>query len=400
MCGLGPDNLRADNGKPNVTTWMTVATERRAPIREKDVLDEVRGSCCPHLPTASLLNQAEADIPIMHHLGEDASIFCGLIGGPRVWHHGGLTGRTNPMKSRAERRREARQAQKTGQPQAANAPPTSQRRLAVAIVLMLFFCTSLAVVRGGRLWANIPLWLSVIGWAVMVATALAGLLIWRAERKNFRLKGRWLLLGFVICCGGIGSGYFFAKSIYDVSVALELRELRAKYPDMIRATEQWDHTHWTTQTCQRNLAGHDQMVKDVLYQEAPPSVEAFGLLMAINQVAYIAGCDVDINAQSKPLLDEDKRWRKSAPWQYSVLRQWVNRDGWPRNHVACRWEVERAQLAGKQDVAKRMETLCNQWQADKTSPWNGGDSLKNAEKAIELENRLREREEQKITNKP
>lgn len=302
------------------------------------------------------------------------------------------------MKSRAERRREVRDARKNGLGQEAPLPVTSQRRLALSIMLMLFFCTSLALVQGGRLWVDLPMWLSTIGWIIMVVAAAAGFFIWRVERKNFQLKARWLMWGFFICLGGCGAGYIFAKSLYDAHVALELRSLRTEYSTMIRAAEEWKHTHWTAQACQQNLARHKEMVNDVLNQDHPPSREEFALLMAINQVAYIAGCDVDINAQAKRLLDEDKRWQTSAPWQYSVLRRWVNQNGWPRNYEACHWEVERAMLAGKERVAKHMEILCNQWQADKISPWSGGTSLLNAEKTIELEDRLLEQDMKKIDN--
>ena len=288
------------------------------------------------------------------------------------------------MKPRAERRREAREAQKRG-PQAPAEKSNTQRRLAGSILLLFFFCVCVSLVVGGRLWISVPGWLAAIGWILIGGVGLLGFWTWKNERKHFKLQGKWLRwLFYIIVLGAIGS-YAFTQSIRNIQVSLEVREIRQTHKTLIEATEQWKGTSWAGAECDRVMKTHPALVKQILHSPLPPSSDSFRLLMAVNQVAYMAGCDVDFNSQAKQLLDDDNTWRKAAPWQYNALRAWVNQGGWPRGYGACHWEVSRARIGGKETVAKRMESLCRQQQPDKLSPWNGGLSLAMAEKMVALE---------------
>ena len=293
------------------------------------------------------------------------------------------------MRTRTQRRLEEREAMKRGErPTPSGNDEREQRqharRQTLSIGLLLFFCSSLAFVIGGKLWIDTPRWLWLIGWTIIAVALLGGLRLWIKERKYFG-KTKWMWRALIVILASLTLSYMFSVSIRDATISLRLHTIETNYAPLIKVTSEWRNTAWSQETCRKNMAMHPKLIQDVLYRNTPPSSEEFSMLMAINQVAYIAGCDIDFNAQSKQLLDPKKTWQKTAPWQYASLRQWANRSGWPRKSEGCRWEVARAELQGNPEVIKQMTMWCEKWQTDKLTAWNGGKSLVMVEEQVKRE---------------
>lgn len=303
--------------------------------------------------------------------------------------------------SRPERRRLLRQARKNnngaGELHLGGKAPggESQRKLVVALSLLLATCASIAVVHGGKLWFAAPLWLKILGWAGIVGIGVLGFQMWRKSKSSFSMKVRWFWNIALILILGLSIGYFYPQLIREAGDAVNLRKLEKRHEAVVEKTLSWKGEHWSDQQCEAFLDQHAKLQEDVLGRETTPAGIEFRLLMAVGQVGYQAGCAVDFESKAGALLDKDDKWKNNTPWQYNTLRIWVNTDGWPRVGQGCAWEANRARVAGDNELYEAIDEMCNRVEHVKLEPWVPGYYTQRAEMLLELEEEgVRELEEE------
>ena len=295
-----------------------------------------------------------------------------------------------PKLTRPERRRLLRQARKNSGTEVASERKNSgdkkdQRKLVVSLSLLLATCAAIAVVHGGKLWFATPLWLKILGWTGIVGMGFIGFQMWKTSRSSFSLKIRWFWRIALILILGTSLGYFYSHLIREGGDAINLSKLKNTHKEVMGKTTSWKGEHWSNQQCENFLAQHGELQKEVLDKNMPPTGVEFRLLMAIGQVGYQAGCDVDFDIQASKLLDKDDKWKNNAPWQYNTLRIWINTDGWPRAGEGCSWEAIRARTTGQDNLYEAIGKLCSAAAQAIFEPWIPGNFTQRAERSLEIQ---------------
>lgn len=296
----------------------------------------------------------------------------------------------SPKLTRPERRRLLRQARKNSGSEVVSEGKSGgdkkdQRKLVVALSFLLATCAAIALVHGGKLWFATPLWLKILGWAGIGGMGVVGFQMWKKSRTSFSLKIRWFWRIALILILGTSLGYFYSHLIREGGDAINLSKLKNTHKEVMEKTASWRGEHWSDQQCQSFLAQYGEIQKEVLDKIMPPTGVEFRLLMAIGQVGYQAGCDVDFDIQASKLLDKDDKWKDNAPWQYNTLRIWVNTDGWPRAGEGCSWEALRAKTAGRDNLYEDIGKLCATAARARFEPWVPGSYTQRAEQSLEIQ---------------
>lgn len=296
-----------------------------------------------------------------------------------------------PSLSRAERRRilrEQRKNEKLGLTPEDPSKPKIQRnkirKLVLGITLLFAAAASWAMVRGGKIWLYNPIWLDVLGGMGILGILGTGLVLWARNKDSFTLKIGWLVrltLAFVL---GITMGYFYAHTFRQVGEYLDLRGLQQRHGQIIDMTSAWDGQSWEGKQCQAFEPMMNNLVDDVMGKELPPTGSAYRLVMSINQIGYLAGCDIDFGKQIQAVVDDNHQWEKSASWHYRSLRLWINQVGWPRVETGCKWEAKRAKIGGNDELSKTIEKMCNISGLKQLEAWNPGSYTLMAEQQLKI----------------
>lgn len=269
--------------------------------------------------------------------------------------------------------REQRKLKKrAGHPQIDKELKGSQRKLVAALSLLIAFCATIGIALGGKLWIHAPIWLIIIGWLGAAAMGIIGFFLWVKNKSSFNFEGSWVLKFAVAFLLGVTSSYAYSQMIREVGEAVQIQKIKKENSALIEMTQSWDGSSWKGDNCKKFESLLKKLDADVLGGEIPPTGVSYRLLLAVIQVGYQAGCEINFDTHIQALLDKDGKWKKAAPWQYNTLRIWVNQTGWPRIETGCRWEARRAMVDGNEELATEIQSSCNPTRLGKLEAWDPG----------------------------
>lgn len=241
--------------------------------------------------------------------------------------------------------------------------------LILSFIGMVVFCSSVAIIFGTKIWIDNYLWVNVISWVIIILILVFSIKLWANKKKYFKFSKVWLFYTLVITAFGVWGGYQFTSTVSDINTIFKINEIKEKHGSLIKATSMFDGRQWDSDKCQKYGHQMEVMRSDIMGRDFAPTRYEFNIIMAVNQIMFISGCDVEFEGLAESLLDKNNKWKNTSPWRYFVLRAWANEVGWPRDFTGCLWEAQRAEVLGNKALSEQIKQLCVPKEKDRITPW-------------------------------